>query len=96
MVVIVPYNSIPPASKNIDHPSRPWRIFFRIMAVCACNFFSWMVAIFTLAVMVDFDYSGLPDIYRALLLAAIPVPLLVVFYWLFAKATRKMERDMLR
>ena len=37
LVVLIPYSALPSASKNVDHPSRYWRLFFRVMAVLACN-----------------------------------------------------------
>jgi hypothetical protein len=92
--VVWPNIAVPPASKNIDHPFRPLRIFFRIMTACMCNLFSWLVTFITIAaVFGDIDTSGLSNINHALLLAGLPIPLLIVFYWLFAKVLRKAERD---
>ncbi|SDI64477.1 hypothetical protein SAMN05216588_12114 [Pseudomonas flavescens] len=94
--IVVPYpHSVAPATKNIDHPSRPWRIFYRVMTLFMCNLFSWLLTAVLLAVLFgEVDHRGLSDIWRATLLALMPVPLLIVLYWLFAKAVRKKARDM--
>lgn len=93
-VVLVPNIMLPPASKNVDHPSRYWRLFFRVMAVLASNFFSWWVTFLCLfAWFGDLDTGHIDETARALLALIIPIPLLVPFYWLLVKAARKAERD---
>ena len=93
--VVIPQQVIPPSSENIDHPSRPWRIFYRLMTLCMCNLFSWLVTMILLvSLLEDVDSSGLSDVKRALLMAVMPVPLLIVFYWLVAKVARKGTRDL--
>lgn len=80
---------IPPSTRNIDHPSRPWRIFYRVMAICMCNLGASLMIMIPLACLNTGDLS---DVTRALLLLALPIPLLIVFYWLLAKAVRKRVR----
>jgi hypothetical protein len=93
--VVIPQQVIPPSSENIDHPSRPWRIFYRLMTLCMCNLFSWLVTMILLvSLLEDVDSSGLSDVKHALLMAVMPVPLLIVFYWLVAKVARKGTRDL--
>ena len=77
---------IPPSTRNIDHPSRPWRIFYRVMTICACNLFASLIILMALA---SLDTGGLSNGVRALLLLMLPIPLVMVFYWLLAKAMRK-------
>lgn len=97
LVVVVPNPTPSPASRNIDHPSQAWRIFFRIMAVCMCYMLSSLVTIIVLTnVLENYDLHGLSEIKRALVVAAQPIPLLIVFYWLFAKGVRKVEQDKLK
>ena len=81
---------IPPSNRNIDHPSKPWRIFYRIMAICMCNLWACLTIMIPLA---SLDTGGLSDVPRALLLLALPIPLLITFYWLLSKAVRKRVRD---
>lgn len=94
LVVLIPYTALPPASKNVDHPSRYWRLFFRLMAILACNLFSWWITFFGLiAWFGDLDTGDMTESTRALLALTFPIPLLVPFYWLIVKAARKTERD---
>ena len=81
---------IPLSTGNIDHPSKPWRIFYRVMAICMCNLGACLVIMIPLA---SLNSGGLSDVTRALLLFALPIPLLIVFYWLLARAVRKRVRD---
>lgn len=93
-LVLVPNTAMPPASRNVDHPSRFWRVFFRVMAVLASNLFSWFVTcILIIQVFGDLDTGDMPEGIRALLTLILPLPLLLVFYWLIVKAARKAERD---
>jgi len=93
-LVLVPYITIPPASKNVDHPSRYCRLFFRSMAVLASNFFSWWVTFFCLIWWFgDLDTGAMTESARAFLTLTAPLPLLVPFYWLIVQAARKAERD---
>ncbi|WP_143514179.1 hypothetical protein [Pseudomonas syringae] len=92
--VVTPNPTLSPASRNIDHPSKAWRIFFRIMAVCMCYMWSSLVTIIVLAnTMENYDPHSLSEMTRAVLIATQPLPLLIVFYWLLAKGVRKVERD---
>lgn len=88
---------IPPSTKNIDHPSRPWRIFYRVMAICMCNMGASLMMMMMMIPLAelheDLGSNGLSDVTRALLLLVLPIPLLLVLYWLFAKAARKRARD---
>lgn len=85
---------IPPSTKNIDHPSKPWRIFYRVMAICMCNLGAVVMIMIPLAEL-DNNFPGndLSNVTRALLLLVLPTPLLLVLYRLFAKAARKRARD---
>lgn len=97
LVVLIPNVMLPPASKNVDHPSRYWRIFFRIMVVLTSNLFSWWVTFIGLILVFgDLDTGDMAESTRALLALTVPLPLLVPFYWLIVKAARKAERDRLR
>ncbi len=92
--VVIPNPTLSRASRNIDHPSKAWRIFFRIMAVCMCYMWSSLVTLIVLAnVMENYDPHGLSEMTRAALIATQPIPLLIVLYWLLAKGVRKVERD---
>ncbi|PNB74214.1 hypothetical protein C1X64_10850 [Pseudomonas sp. GW456-E7] len=85
---------IPPSTRNIDHPSRPWRIFYRAMAICMCNLGACLVIMIPLATLSgNINAGDLSDVTRALLLVALPIPLLIAFYWLLAKAVRKRVSD---
>ncbi len=95
--VVFPNPTPSPASRNIDHPSRAWRIFFRIMAVFMCYLFSSLVTIVVVAsVFENYHLQDLPEIKRAMLIATQPIPLLIVFYWLITKGLRKLERNRLK
>ncbi|WP_143500285.1 hypothetical protein [Pseudomonas sp. Irchel s3f7] len=50
--------------------------------------------ILLVSLLEDVDSSGLSDVKHALLMAVMPVPLLIVFYWLVAKVARKGTRDL--
>jgi hypothetical protein len=78
------------STRNIDHPSKPWRIFYRVMALCMCNLGAWLMIMIPLA---SLNTGDLSDVTRALLLLVLPIPLLIVFYWLLAKAVRRQVRD---
>lgn len=80
---------IPPSTKNIDHPSRPWRIFYRVMAICMCNMGASLMMMIPLAELhEDLVSNGLSDVTRALL-----GPANTLAPRLFAKAARKRARD---
>lgn len=55
---------IPPSTRNIDHPSKPWRIFYRVMAICMCNLWACLLVLILLA---NLNTDGLSDVSRALL-----------------------------
>lgn len=62
-----------------------------------CYMLSSLVTIIVLTnVLENYDLHGLSEIKRALVVAAQPIPLLIVFYWLFAKGVRKVEQDKLK
>ncbi|MCD9007205.1 hypothetical protein LDO31_13360 [Luteimonas sp. XNQY3] len=92
--IVIPSLRIPPAGENIDHPSRPWRIFYRIMTVLMCNLWSGLLMLIAMAALsVKTNFTGFSDLERALVVLAIPLPLLPVFYWLFAMLVRWIERN---
>ncbi|MGG5284721.1 hypothetical protein ACQZ2G_12045 [Pseudomonas viridiflava] len=94
LCIAVPYIGFPKASTRIDHPSRPWRIFYRIMLVGMCNFLSATVTfIAMIAVMGQINDEGLSDISCALLMAILPIPLLVAFYWFYVRGMRMRDRE---
>jgi len=64
------------------------------MAICMCNLGASLVFMITLASLPGtITTGGLSDVTRALLLVALPIPLLIVFYSLLAKAVRKRVSD---
>lgn len=64
--------------------------FFRVMAICMCNLGACLMIIIPLA---NLNTGDLSDVTRALLLLALLIPLLIVFYWLLAKAVRRQVWD---
>ena len=60
------------------------------MAICMCNLWACLLVLILLA---NLDTDGLSQFTRALLLLALPIPLLMIFYWLIAKEMRKRVRD---
>jgi hypothetical protein len=59
------------------------------MAICMCNLWACLLVLIVLA---NLNSDGQSDVTRALSLVALPIPLLIVFYWLLAKAMRKRVR----
>jgi hypothetical protein len=60
------------------------------MAICMYNLGACLVIMIPLA---SLNSGTLSDVTRALLLLALPIPLLIVFYLLLAKAVRKWVRE---
>ena len=81
-----------PATRTIDHPSKAWRIFYRVMAVLMCNFWSFLLSFASLGAL---PVEGLlhkirdsSELAQAMAMLLIPLPLLPVLYTLYAKLVR--------
>lgn len=81
-----------PATRTIDHPSREWRIFYRVMAVFMCNFLSFLLSFALLGAL---PVEGLlhkvrdsSELTQTMAILLIPLPLLPVLYTVYAKLVR--------
>ena len=81
-----------PANKNIDHPSRAWRIFYRLMAFSMCAFWSFFLTCALLGALPIEDQLHLirdgSELAKAAFILLMPLPLLPVLYFLYAKLVR--------
>ena len=71
-----------PANKNIDHPSRAWRIFYRLMAFSMCAFWSFFLTCALLGALPIEDQLHLirdgSELAKAAFILLMPLPLLPV------------------
>jgi hypothetical protein len=86
-----------PANENIDHPAKAWRIFYRLMALLMCNFWSFLLTIALLGTLpVEELLHKMRDssqLARAIALLVIPLPMLPLLYMLYAKLVRWSARQ---
>lgn len=85
-----------PAHRNIDHPSKPLRIYYRFMAISMCQFWSFFLSVALLGAL-DLEEQlrwvrNILEIEQAILMLAFPLPLMATFYFLYAKLVRWMTR----
>ena len=85
-----------PANENIDHPSKPLRVFFRIMAICMCQFWSFFLTLALLGALdlqEHFHWVRKSDEFvKAIIIFVFPLPLMTGLYFLYAKFVRWMAR----
>lgn len=81
-----------PTNENIDHPARAWRMFFRLMAFFMCAFWSFILTSTLLGVLPIEDKLHLirdgSELAKAAFILLVPLPLLPVLYFLYAKLVR--------
>ena len=81
-----------PANRNIDHPTRAWRGFYRLMALFMCSFWSFVLTCALLgALQIDDQLNFVRDsseLKQAVFVVLLPLPLLPVLYTLYAKLVR--------
>jgi len=85
-----------PANRTIDHRSRLLRLYYRLMAVFMCQLWSFLLTAALLGAL-DFDahlrwVQNRTDSERAIYLLVYPLPLMPVFYFLYAWCARWMAR----
>lgn len=85
-----------PANRNIDHPSRTWRRFYRLMAIFMCAFWSFILTCALLGALPIEDklhfIRGSSEVTQAVFVLLLPLPLLPVLYTLYAKLVRWTAR----
>ena len=81
-----------PADRNIDHPSKTWRRFYRLMAIFMCAFWSFVLTCALLGALPIDDQLHLvrdsSEFTKAAFILLVPLPLLPVLYTLDAKLVR--------
>ena len=85
-----------PAHRNIDHPKRSLRLYYRLMAVFMCQLWSFLLTAVLLDAL-DFDahlrwVEDRHEVERAIFLLVYPLPLMPVLYLLYAGFARWMAR----
>ncbi len=85
-----------PADRNIDHPSKAWRRFYRLMAIFMCAFWSFVLTIALLGALPLegqlFHIRDSSEATKAIFVLLVPVPLTPVLYILYARFARWIAR----
>jgi hypothetical protein len=86
-----------PANENIDHPAKSSRIFYRLMALLMCNFWSFLLTLALLGALpieeLLHEVRGSSPLAQATAMLLIPLPMLPVLYMLYAKLVRWCARQ---
>lgn len=84
-----------PAHLTIDHPSSGLRVFFRIMAILMCQFWSFVITTVIIGMLpVQEDLVKQSELTKTIIFVLLlPLPLMAVFYYLYAKLVRRAARQ---
>jgi len=85
-----------PAHRNIDHPSKTLRVYYRLMAIFMCQFWSFFLSTALLGALdleehLDWVRHS-HEVEQAILMLVFPLPLMAVLYVLYAKFVRWAAR----
>ena len=85
-----------PANRNIDHPSKRCRIFYRTMAFFMCAFWSFILTIALLGALSLKEHLSYvrdaSETTKAAFVLLVPLPFTPVLYILYARFARWMAR----